>query len=274
MTILVTGATGTVGRHIIDQLSEKGIKVRALSRSNGKTNLPAEVQVVSGDLDRPETLQPHFINVDSLFLITQNEQSDAKYLTNKRIIQMAKEAGVKRIVAVMDFEGNPIEEVIKNSGLEWTILRPVEFMKNVLYDWVESIQKEGVIRTAFPESLSAKIHEADIATVAVKALIEEGHHEKIYDLTGPEALSPRSSINQISEVIDKPIELIKLTEEQVMIDWKNKGFNEEFIKYFIIGMGKNPPKQAYTVLPTIERITGKPARTFSQWVKENKHYFE
>lgn len=274
MTILVTGATGTVGRHIVDQLNEKGIKVRALSRSKGKTKLPAEVEVVSGDLDKPKTLQSYFKNVNSLFLITQSEQSDAKYLANKRIVQMAKEASVSRIVALMDFQGNPIEEVIKNSGLEWTILRPVEFMKNVLLDWAEMIQKEGIIRSAFPDSLSARIHEVDIATVAVKALTEEGHHEQIYDLTGPEALSPRSLIKQISEVIDKPIELIEIPEEQVMKDWKSKGYDEGFVNYFIIGMGKNPPKQVYTVLPTIERVTGKPARTFSQWVKGNKHYFE
>ncbi|MCY7941511.1 hydroxylase [Bacillus inaquosorum] len=195
-------------------------------------------------------------------------------MTNKKIVQMAEEAGVKRIVAIMDFEGNPIEEVIKNSGMEWTILRPVEFMKNVLYDWAESIQKEGIIRTAFPDSLSARIHEADIAAVAVKALTEEGHHRQTYDLTGPEALTPRIMVKQISEVIQKPIELIEMTEDEMKKEWKSKGYEEEFINYFIIEMGKNPPKQVYTVLPTIELVTGEPARTFAQWVKENKHHFE
>jgi uncharacterized protein YbjT (DUF2867 family) len=274
MTILVTGATGTVGGYIIEQLNNKGVQVRALSRSVEKTKLPAEVQIVSGDLDKPETLQPHFHNVDSFFFITQSDQSNVKFLANKRIIQMAKEASVRRIVALVDFEGNPIEEVIKNSGMEWTILRPVEFMKNVLYDWAESIQKEGIIRTPFPDSLSARIHEADIAAVAVEALTKEGHHRQTYDLTGPETLTPRSMLKQISEVTDKPIELIETTEEQVKKEWKSKGFDDEFIDYFIIEMGKNPPKQVTTVLPTIEQVTGKAARTFAQWVKENKHHFE
>ncbi|MEC0518073.1 NAD(P)H-binding protein [Bacillus inaquosorum] len=274
MTILVTGATGTVGCCIVGLLHEKGVKVRALTRAINKTNLPAEIQIVSGDLDKPESLQPHLYKVDSLFFITQSDQSDTKFMTNKKIVQMAEEAGVKRIVAIMDFEGNPIEEVIKNSGMEWTILRPVEFMKNVLYDWAESIQKEGIIRTAFPDSLSARIHEADIAAVAVKALTEEGHHRQTYDLTGPEALTPRIMVKQISEVIQKPIELIEMTEDEMKKEWKSKGYEEEFINYFIIEMGKNPPKQVYTVLPTIELVTGEPARTFAQWVKENKHHFE
>ncbi|MDH6429288.1 uncharacterized protein YbjT (DUF2867 family) [Paenibacillus sp. PastH-3] len=89
----------------------------------------------------------------------------------------------------MDYEGNPIETVIQYSGMEWTILRPSEFMKNALYFLAESIQKEGIVRTGFPDALGVRIHEADIAAVAVKALTEEGHHGKIYALTGPQSLS-------------------------------------------------------------------------------------
>ncbi|MGZ0043121.1 hypothetical protein [Paenibacillus ottowii] len=159
--------------------------------------------------------------------------------------------------------------------MEWTLLKPVEFMKNVLYSgWTESIQKDGIIRTAFPESLSARIHEADIADVAVKALTEEDHNGKTYHLTGPEALSARSMVKQISEVIDRSIELHELTEEQVKAEWKSKGYDDEFIDYYIIEMGKNPPQEIYTVLPTIEQVTGRPARTFVQWVNENRQYFE
>ncbi|WP_326977956.1 hypothetical protein [Bacillus inaquosorum] len=65
-----------------------------------------------------------------------------------------------------------------------------------------------------------------------------------------------------------------MTEDEMKKEWKSKGYEEEFINYFIIEMGKNPPKQVYTVLPTIELVTGEPARTFAQWVKENKHHFE
>jgi hypothetical protein len=81
-------------------------------------------------------------------------------------------------------------------------------------------------------------------------------------------------LKQISEAIGKPIKLIEMTEREVKTEWKNKGYDEQFINYFIIEMRKTPPKQTYTVLPTIEQVTGKPARTFAQWVHENKHHFE
>ncbi|SFE24947.1 Uncharacterized conserved protein YbjT, contains NAD(P)-binding and DUF2867 domains [Paenibacillus algorifonticola] len=271
MRVLVTGATGSVGRHIVEQLLAKGIEVRALSRKEG--NLPTGAQAVLGDLDIPVTIESYLQDVDSLFLITQSDQSDSKFLKNQSIIQMAKKANVKKIVALIDFFNNPIEEVIQNSEMEWTILRPIEFMKNSLYGWAESIQKEGKVRHAFPDSLSARIHENDIASVAVRALIEQGHHNKVYNLTGPEALSIRSMVKQISEVIGKPIDLIELTEEQARQEWKEQGYDDEFINYFIIEMGKNPPMETYTVLPTVEEVTGKPARTFAQWVNENKQNF-
>lgn len=274
MKILVTGATGTVGGHIVEQLLSKGVEVRALSRNPKNSSFTPEVHSVAGDLNNPETLQVHLQTVDSLFLITQSDQTEAKYLANQRIIQMAKEADVKKIVALMDYEGNPIESIIQDSGMDWTILRPAEFMKNALYFWAESIQKEGIVRTGFPDALSVRIHEADIAAVAVKALTEEDHHGKIYTLTGPQSLSNRSAVTQISKIIGKPIELIELTEEQVRQNAKIQGFDDEFIEDFIIGMVKNPPESNCKVLPTVEQITGKPARTFAQWVSENKHYFE
>lgn len=205
MSILVTGATGTVGKEIVNQLVEREIKVSALSRKEISNNFVEGVQFVVGDLDDPKTIKPHLENINGLLLITQSSNSEEKFLSNQKIIQLAKEANVKKIVAIMDYAGNPIEEIIKNSGMEWTILRPVEFMKNVYFDWAETIQNEGVVRTAFPDTLGARIHELDIASVAVRALTEKGHSEQIYDLTGPEALSIRDMVNQISAITGKPV---------------------------------------------------------------------
>lgn len=89
--------------------------------------------------------------------------------------------------------------------------------------------KEGIIRTAFPDSLSARIHEADIAAVAVKALTEEGHHRQTYDLTGPEALTPRIMVKQISEVIQKPIELIEMTEDEMKKNGRAKDMKRSLL---------------------------------------------
>lgn len=123
MKVLVTGATGTVGGHIVEQLLSQGVEVRGLSRNLKNTSLPPEVHTVVGDLNNPDTLQGHLQTVDSLFLITQSEQTEARFLANQRIIRMAKEANVKRIVTLMDYEGNPIESIIQDSGMDWTILK-------------------------------------------------------------------------------------------------------------------------------------------------------
>lgn len=272
MSILVTGATGTVGSQVVEKLNAKGIGVKALTRNENTVGIKG-VHYVVGDLNKPKTIHPHLKHIKGLFLLTQSEQTEEMFIANKEIINMAKSAGVRKLVAIMDYKDNPIEEVIKKSGLEWTILRPVEFMKNVTYDWVESIQKEGVVRTAFPDNLSARIHDTDLAEVVTLALTEETHNKKEYDLTGPEALSQRAMIDVLSDVINKPIELIPLSEDELLKEWKAKGYDEDFINYFIIEMGKNPPKEVYTVLPTIEDITNRPAKSFREWAEENKSLF-
>ncbi|MGZ0043122.1 SDR family oxidoreductase [Paenibacillus ottowii] len=86
-----------MGGHVVEQILNKGMKVKALSRNPEKASLPAGVQVVAGDLDNPDTLQPHLGNIDSLFLITQSDQSDAKFLKNQKNVQMAKEANGKKL---------------------------------------------------------------------------------------------------------------------------------------------------------------------------------
>ncbi|MBP1080224.1 MULTISPECIES: SDR family oxidoreductase [Bacillus] len=186
MTILVTGATGTVGRHVVDQLVNKGEKIRAVSRNPAKANLPKRVEVVEGDLTVPESLQAPFQGITALYLILSSDNAASPLQTNPKVIELAGKARVKRVTVLMDYEGNPIEQVLKDSGMEWTLLKPVEFMANVLADWLESIRSEGVVREPFGDVLSARVHEADIAAVAVETLIKDGHHGKSYFLTGPQ----------------------------------------------------------------------------------------
>lgn len=152
MTILVTGATGTVGRHVVDQLLKKGIKVRTISRNPEKADLPAGVEVVAGDLAIPESLEAALQGVTALHLLA----SSYNFQTDPKVVEMAERAGVKRVsVLVSDTEG-PVEEALANSGMEWTLLKPVEFMSNAIVDWQESIRLEGVVREPFGNALSRK----------------------------------------------------------------------------------------------------------------------
>jgi uncharacterized protein YbjT (DUF2867 family) len=272
MTILVTGATGTVGRHLVDQLHNKGERVRAVSRNPVKADLPVGVEVVQGDLTVSETMKKCFQGIHSFYLIVSSDNAFARFRTDPKIIEIAKEAGVKRVTLLLDYEGNPIEQIVQNSGMEWTILKPVEFMGNVLVDWKDSIRSKGIVREPFGDTLSARVHEADIAGVAAEVLTKEGHHGKNYYLTGPEALSRVKAVEIIAEVIGKDLQFIELTEEQAKQKWIDEGYKEEDIEFFV-QMGKNPPEIGYSVLPSIEQVTGKPPRTFEQWVSEHKNYF-
>lgn len=272
MTILVTGARGTVGKHLVQQLIQMGQQVRGVSRHPERSALPEGVQVVFGDLTEPETLLPAMQNVRAMFLILSSDQAGAYLQTDPDVIQIAREAGVKHVTVLMDYEGNPIEQIIRDSGLEWTLLKPVEFMANALEDWKESIQLDGVVRAPFARALSARVHEADIASVAALTLTQDGHHEQSYVLTGPETLTRQEAVERIAEATGKDIRFVELTEEQARRSCRDQGFGEEDIEFFV-QMGKNPPVVGYTVVPTIEQVTGRPARTFNEWVSEHKHHF-
>lgn len=172
----------------------------------------------------------------------------------------------------MDSDDTDMEEFIKNCKMEWTILRPVEFMKNVFFQWAETIKTHNSVFTAFPDTPSARIHEMDVADVATKVLLEEGHQNQIYYLTGPEVLTPVSAVEKLSNGLGKNIQLVRQSEEETREAWMSLGLSDDYVQHFVIEMGKNPPAYTYTVTPTVEKILKKPARTFDEWVKEYKEY--
>jgi uncharacterized protein YbjT (DUF2867 family) len=272
MTILVTGATGTVGRHVVNQLVQKGERVRAVSRNPAKADLPKSVEVVAGDLNAPETLHAAFGGVNGMFLIVSSDEPDASLQTRPEVIRLAEDAGVKRVAVLVSYEEGPVEEALKHSGMEWTLVKPGEFMANIIADWRESIRSEGVVREAFGDAPSARVHEADIAAVSVAALLENGHHGQSYMLTGPESLSRIEAVRTISEGIGKDIQFEELTEAQARQNWRDQGYEEADIDFFVL-MGKNPPEIGHTVVPTVEQVTGRPARTLADWVAEHKNEF-
>lgn len=272
MTILVTGATGTVGRHVVDQLVMKGKQVRAVSRNPEKACLPEGVEVLAGDLMFPETLIPAFQGVTALYLITSSDQSDATLETSPQVVEMAEKAGVPRISLLTVYGDGPVEQAIKNSHLEWIFVQPVGFMANGIDDWQESIRKEGVVRMFGGKTRGTIIHEADIAAVFVETLLENGHHGNLYTVTGPEALSPIEQVEIISKSIGTEIVFEELTEEETRNEWKKAGHNEGSID-FMVQMSKNPPEIGYTILPTVKEVTGRSAKTFAEWVSEHKNDF-
>jgi uncharacterized protein YbjT (DUF2867 family) len=271
MTILVTGATGTVGRHLVGQLVQMGQSVRALTRNPTKANFAPNVEVIVGDLTQPTTLKAALAGVAGLHLITFGGDDYALLQSGAQIVEMAEEAGVKRVTVLRGSEKGTVETALEQSSLNWTFLQPVEFMSGVL-DWANTIREEGVVRLGFVHRKTAIVHEADIAAVAAVALTQTGHGGKTYWITGGEVLTPCRMVRTISTIIHRDIQLIELTEAQVRERWREGGFTDEVIDFFVWAHGNTPP-EGYTVVPTVEQVTGKPPRTFAQWVMEHADEF-
>lgn len=274
MTILVTGATGTVGQHVTELLVQRGASVRALTRNpeRARAKLPEGVEIATGDLMKPETLEDVLQGVKAMFLIISSDEPNADLNTDPQMLALAEAAGVKRVVVLVGYEEGPVEEALRASGMQWTLVKPVEFMANVLADWRETIRTEGVVREFYGDALSARVHEGDIAAIAVEALLGDSHHGRSYPLTGPEALTRREAVRAIATAIGKDIAFVELTEEEARQKWRDQGYDEESVEFFV-QMAKNPPENGYTVLPTVEQVLGRPARTFAEWAIEHKREF-
>ncbi|NEE43160.1 NAD(P)H-binding protein, partial [Streptomyces sp. SID8455] len=174
MTILVTGATGTVGRRVVEQLLERGEHVRALTRDPARAEFPAGVEAVRGDLADPASLEGALEGVTGLHLITFDGGLFAPLATGEEILERARAAGVRRATVLNGGGDTPMETAVRASGLAWTVVMPVEFMANAL-EWAPGIKAEGVVREPFVDRLSAMVHESDIGAVAATALTEDGH---------------------------------------------------------------------------------------------------
>lgn len=272
MTILVTGATGTVGRHVTEQLARRGVAVRALTRNPGRARsmLPEGVEIVAGDLMRPDTLREAVKGAEAMFLIVSSDEPMADLSTDPGVVRLAADAGVKRVAVLVGFEEGLVEEAVRESGMAWTLLKPVEFMANVLADWGPSIREEGVVRELNGDAPSARVHEGDIAAVAVEALTGDGHHGKRYVLTGPEVLTRREAVRAVAAGIGKEIAFIELKDEEARTRWREQGYDEESIGFFM-QMAYHTPEVGRTVLPTVEQVLGRPARTLAEWAAEHRH---
>ncbi len=272
MTILVTGATGTVGRHIVGWLVRRGVVVRALSRNQMAGGLPAGVHTVVGDLTSPVTLGPALTEVTAMHLISIGGDDYAPLQTAPAILARAADAGVRRVTVLTGTRDElAVAEAAAASGLEWTHVRPVEFMANKLA-WAKSIREEGVVRAPFAAQPHAIVDEADVAAVIAAALVKNGHSGRTYTPTGPQLLTPVEAARVIGDVIGRDIQFAELGLEQMREQMRASGFDEQVIDE-VVAYGTHPPQVAYTVLSTVQDVTGRLARTFDEWVAAHADTF-
>lgn len=266
MTILITGATGRIGRHLVTQLLADGHQVRALTRNPAAAKLPEAAEAIQGDLTNIDSLRAAFSGIDALHLITFGGDDGADLTNGADIVQLAEASGVRRVSVLAGWAPTSIEEALGNSSLDWCRIEPVEVMYNTR-DWEEEIRTHSTFSTlaTYP---SAMVHEADIAAVAACTLTQDGHARQNYIVTGPEALTPAERAAILANIIGRPIRHIQLTEAQERDRLAAHGFGDAYVE-FGIQLATNPPEAAWQVLDTVPRITGRPYRTFAQWAKEN-----
>ncbi|MDT7789870.1 MAG: hypothetical protein QOF58_8289 [Pseudonocardiales bacterium] len=276
MTILVTGATGNVGRLVVRGL---GSGVRAVTRDPAKASFPAGVEVVRGDLDDPSSIP--FDGVEKLYLFVHPP-------TAAEVVSLAVKAGVRRIVTLSSGAVTygydtthhlPVEQVVEASGVEWTHLRPGEFAANKIDLWGPSIRADGTIVHPNPDEFGQPIHEADIADVAIKVLLEDGHAGKAYNLSGPPRLTQRQMAHALGEAIGRSLRFQDVTVEEALAYYVSVGWPEEIARY-ILGIGGYEGGEAddfsdyeFVVSPDYERLMGRPYRTFAQWARDHRADF-
>jgi uncharacterized protein YbjT (DUF2867 family) len=274
MVAVVFGARGNVGRHVAGGLLAAGEKVRATSRTPDAAGLPAGVQVVAADLERPETLHAALEGAEKVFLYAKPDGVQG-------FVEAARSADVRHVVllssaavVLADAERNPIaqqhravEVAIERSGIDWTFVRPGMFATNTLWWWRGSIRDEGVVRVPYPEAQIAPIHEKDMAALAVTALTEPGHQGQAYTVYGPESLTLRRQVEHISEAVGREIrfEVISVEEARVELGRTIPPIGvETFLRQWAARDGT--PAQVSTI---VEKITGRPAHTFAQWAQDH-----
>ncbi len=288
-TILVTGATGNVGSEVVKQLSAKGADVRAgyhtLSKAD-KIKGPG-VEIVEVDYDTPETVEAAFPGIERLFLLTPGWPGVEKTVEiTAQLVAEAKKAGVQHIVklSVMGADAESkippfrwhrqAEEMIEESGIPYTFVRPTGFMQTFPMSHGQTIKAQNAIYTGAGEGKVGLVDARDIAAVAVEALTGDGHEGKIYTTTGPEALSYNQVAEILSEVLGRKISHVNVSEEDLRKGMEEAGFPEWVGDAAIEGQRMTREGRPPAVLPTVEEVTGKEPRSFEQFARDYSEAFE
>jgi uncharacterized protein YbjT (DUF2867 family) len=278
--ILITGATGPVGRETMKVLLANGAKVSGVTRDPSKATLPDGAGVIAADPSRPGTLADPLDGAEAILLSPR-----AVGAATPKLLALAAEKGVRRVVVVSAVTveypaGYPrfaegfkmVEEAVRASGLQWTFLRCADFAANSLA-WAPQIRSTGVVRGAYGEAATSPIHERDIAAVAAKALVDSAHAGQPYLLTGPESITQYDKVRIISDVIGKQVRFEELPPEHIRQGMLAAGLPED-VPDRLLGSLADYAKQPGPTSTTVEQILGRPALAFAEWVADNAAAFQ
>ncbi|MFF7993718.1 SDR family oxidoreductase [Kitasatospora xanthocidica] len=270
--ILVIGANGSVGRHVVASLAGGGHEVRALVRDTAKASLPAGVEAVRGDLTDPESLEPALADgVTAVYLMWPGLPVEPRVVEliarhAQRVVYLSADVADLADDEPAAVFHQEIERLIRRSGLEWTFVRAIDFAGNLLA-WADQV-REGVVRWPYGRARRSLVHERDIADVAVRALTEDGHAGGRYVVTGPESLAHADLAAIIGEELDVELRWEELApeaaREQLTAAWGNAAFVDSRLRAW-----ESFTHEPERVTDTVERVLGRPPRDVRSWVRDH-----
>ncbi|WP_405935323.1 NAD(P)H-binding protein [Streptomyces sp. NBC_00726] len=275
--VLVTGATGRVGRLLIDQLIGAGVPVRALTRRPEAAALPAEVEVFAGDLAVPESLDPALKGAGAVFLVWTAPPQTAEAVI-KRLA-----ARVRRVVFLSSPHQTPhpffqqpnpmaalhagIERLIAATGVESTIIRPGMFASNSLAWWAPAIRAGQVVRWPYGAAESAPVDDRDIAAVAARTLCQSGYVGGDYVLTGPEPLTQAAQVDAIGDALGRRIAFEEMTPDEFRS--LCEGTVPDSAVDMLLAAWSAAVGQPPYITTAVADILGTAPRTFRQWAVDH-----
>jgi uncharacterized protein YbjT (DUF2867 family) len=279
--VLVTGATGRVGRAVIDQLMDAGVPVRALTRRSEAAALSADVEVVTGDLTVPESLDAGLRGAGAVFLVWTAPPATAAAVV-ERLATYAR-----RVVFLSSPHQTPhpffqqpnpmavlhadIERLIAAAGLESTIIRPGMFASNALFWWAAAIRADGVVRWPYGAAETAPVDDRDVAAVAARTLYQDGHAGGDYVLTGPESLSQAEQVSIIGDVVGRRIRFEELSPEEFRSE-TDGSWLRPVVDMLLDAWAATMGRPAF-ITTTVSGILGSAPRSFRQWAADHATAF-
>lgn len=278
--ILVTGATGNVGSHVVQQLLEQGFPVRVFTRDPAKVARWANaVEVARGDFADTAAFVAALQGVSAVFLM--NGATDAAVFRN--VVGAIRQSGDPRVVFLSSIAvhnaNSPIghlhrdkEEVLLASGLPVAFVRGGGFMSNAL-QWIGTIRKHGLVYNGMGHGQYAPIHPADIATVAVHALTAPVLTETVYDVTGETLLDIPGQVRILAKVLGKPLRTADISAEEAAEKMLPPGAPPQLANGLARSIQEIRDGRMSMVTDAFRRVTGKPPRSFEDWAQEHAAQF-
>ncbi len=288
--ILVTGATGTVGRAVVRELQDAEVPFRALVRDVGRARevLGRGVDCVTGDFGSPEMLGPALSGIQRVFLVAPLVPHLADL--EGRLIDAAQRAGVTHLVKLSTLgvaqtaHGGDLaeprqyplhrrsEQRLEASGLAYTFLRPGPFMQNLM-NFAPSIAKEGIFRGSWGNGRMGYVDVRDVAAAAARVLMEDGHQGRAYGLTGPHALSQGEVAEKLSAAVGRPVRYVDVPLEDVQRTLLARGVPEWFAGAMCEVMAHTRAGNADELADGVMKVIGKPPRSFDIFARDSAPNF-